>query len=73
MSSYSVMATVSPLRLEIFLPCSFRIIGRWAYSGRVAPSAFKMLICLGVLFTWSSPRITWVMPMSMSSTTTQKL
>ena len=73
MSANSVMATVSPLRLEIFLPCSFKIMGRWAYCGGVAPSALKMLICLGVLFTWSSPRITWVMPMSKSSTTTQKL
>ncbi len=27
----------------------------------------------GVLLTWSSPRMTWVMPMSMSSTQTQKL
>ena len=32
-----------------------------------------MLIWRGVLFTWSSPRITWVIRMSMSSTTTQKL
>ncbi len=32
-----------------------------------------MLICRGVLFTWSSPRITCVIRMSQSSTTTQKL
>ena len=34
-----------------------------------APSASNSWICGAVLATWSSPRITWVMPRSMSSTT----
>ncbi|CFP66921.1 Uncharacterised protein [Bordetella pertussis] len=67
------MTLTAPCRLDSFSPSGPRIIGTWPYSGRVAPSARRMLIWRGVLLTWSSPRSTWVMPMSQSSTTTQKL
>ena len=42
-------------------------------GGNGAPSALKMLICQGVLLTCSSPRKTWLIFMSQSSTTTAKL
>ena len=42
-------------------------------EGTVGPRALRMLIWRGVLLTWSSPRITCVMSMSISSTTTPKL
>src|ERR671923_121068 len=44
------------------------MLPRWAYAGTGAPSASRMRICFGVLETWSSPRTTWVMPSSHSST-----
>ena len=42
-------------------------------TGRSAPSARRMLICVGVFETWSSPRITWVIPSITSSTGEMKL
>jgi hypothetical protein len=44
-------------------------MGRWAYCGGSWPSALKSSMCLKVFSTWSSPRMTWVMPWAMSSTT----
>ena len=63
----------APWRLDSFCPSGPWIIGTWPYSGTAAPSARRMLIWRGVLLTWSSPRMTCVMRMSQSSTTTQKL
>ena len=56
-----------PLRLESVEP-SEAISKLWCpHSGALAPSASKISICVPVFDTWSSPRITWVMPKSMSS------
>ena len=46
--------------------------GRWANTGIGWPSASNSRMCLGVLLTWSSPRITWLMAIAASSTTTTK-
>jgi hypothetical protein len=72
LSSYAVTLT-APRRFESFCPSSPRMIGTWANAGSGTPSALKMLICQGVLLTCSSPRKTWLMRMSQSSTTTAKL
>ena len=67
---------VSALNRLLSLPPSWSSSsGRWAKrtrSGR-PPSAAQMSIWMPVLVTWSSPRITWVMPAAMSSTTDVKV
>ena len=67
--SWNSPTYAAPSRLEYGLPCAFTIIGRCANFGAGAPMAAYIATCLNVFSTWSSPRITWVMPMVMSSTT----
>ena len=43
-----------------------------ALAGGSTPKARNRAMCLGVLLRWSSPRMTWVMPISKSSTTLTK-
>ncbi len=61
---------VTPSRLESLRPSLFSIRGVWANSGTIPSKASYNNICLGVFPMWSSPRITWVTPISRSSTTT---
>ena len=58
-----------PSRLDRAAPSAPTSSGMWAKPGASAPSASKISIWAPVLVTWSSPRITWVIFMSMSSTT----
>ena len=63
----------APWRLLSLRLSSPRMSGMWAYSGGVPPSARITIICLGVLEMWSSPRMTWLMPISRSSTAAARL
>ena len=56
-------------RLDSFLRDSLTSTGTWAHDGGSWPSASHSSCCLGVFGRCSSPRTTWVMPISMSSTT----
>ena len=56
-------------RLDSFLRDSLTSTGTCAHDGGSWPSASHSSCCLGVLGRCSSPRTTWVMPISMSSTT----
>ncbi len=56
-------------RLDSFCRFSLTTTGTWAQTGGLTPSASQSSCCLGVLGRCSSARITWVMPMVMSSTT----
>ena len=51
-----------PVRLLRPPPLASTSSGRWAKTGGLAPSASNIWICAPVLVTWSSPRMTWVMP-----------
>jgi hypothetical protein len=55
-------------RFESFLPWAFTSIGKWAHTGSATPRARRIRICFSTFDRWSSPRMTWVMPSSMSST-----
>ena len=60
-------------RLDILPgPSVLRMSGMWAYFGGSTPKALKSSRCFEVLERWSSPRITWVIFISMSSTTLTK-
>src|SRR5713101_2223170 len=69
-SARYMLTSVAPWRLESRDLSGPRISGTCAKTGGSAPSARYSSTCLGVLEMWSAPRITWVMRMSMSSTTT---
>ena len=60
------------LRLLILVRSGLRISGRWANCGTSAPIARNSRMCLGVFDRWSSPRMTWLISMSASSTHTVK-
>ena len=61
---------VEPWRLDSGLPSLPFTCGTCAYAGGVPPSASITAAFLGALSSRSSPRITCVTPMSMSSTAT---
>src|SRR3972149_617552 len=72
MSLYAI-TDVAPCLFESRVLSEPRIIGTWPNLGIWYPKASYICICLGVLFRWSSPLITWVIFMVASSITTQKL
>ena len=69
--SYSVTDVMPCLLLSFFLSVP-RISGTCANSGGVLPSARHRRMCFGVFEMWSSPRMTCVIAMSMSSATTDR-
>jgi hypothetical protein len=71
-SRYSVTETAPCLLLSRFLSGP-RMSGRWANRGGAAPAARYRRTCFGVLLMWSSPRITCVTRISMSSETQERL
>ncbi len=70
-AEYSI-TDVAPWRLLSRFLSGPMISGTCAKPGTGTPSAWYSSTCFGVFEMWSSPRITWVMRMSMSSTTTDR-
>ncbi len=60
----------APWRFDSLAPSGPWISGTWAKRGMSQPIAWYTWIWRNALVRWSSPRITWVMRMSWSSTTT---
>jgi len=72
-SSRNCPTEVAPCRLLRRDPSGPMMSGTCAKSGTGSPSASYRRSCLGVLLTWSSPRMMCVIPIAASSTTQAKL
>ena len=63
----------APCRFESLRPSAPNTLGTCAYTGGSAPSARRTTSCFGVFETWSSPRMTCVIPSIQSSSGEAKL